>query len=108
MTGEKVDIMLQSTKTVRELTLEVPGATRIFENLGIDYCCGGGKSLEDACLARDLSTHEVLRQLEEEGEKPADQVTGAIDFSLTTLTELTAYIFNKHHVFTKQELVRLD
>jgi iron-sulfur cluster repair protein YtfE (RIC family) len=33
-------------KTVRELALENPSSTRIFEKLGIDYCCGGNISLE--------------------------------------------------------------
>jgi len=28
-------------KTVRELAVENPAATRILEKLGIDYCCGG-------------------------------------------------------------------
>lgn len=27
-------------KTVRELALENSSATRVFERLGIDYCCG--------------------------------------------------------------------
>ena len=34
--------MFETTKTVREYALEIPTATRIFEKLGIDYCCGGG------------------------------------------------------------------
>ena len=55
---------LQSTKTVRELALEIPGATRVFEKLGIDYCCGGAKSLADACATRYLSPEEVIQQLE--------------------------------------------
>lgn len=99
---------LQSTKTVRELALEIPGATRIFEKLGIDYCCGGNKSLEQACAARDLSAQDVILRLEEEVEKPAALTTEVVDFSQLTLTELTAYIISKHHVFTKQELRRLD
>jgi regulator of cell morphogenesis and NO signaling len=101
-------MMLQSAKTVRELALEVPGATRIFENLGIDYCCGGGKSLADACAARSLSADEVMRRLEQEGEKDWGLSTQAAGFSQLTLTELISYIVNKHHTFTKQELVRLD
>ena len=40
---------LTATQTVRQLATEIPNATRVFEKLGIDYCCGGGKSLEDAC-----------------------------------------------------------
>ncbi len=34
---------LNSAKTVRELAVEIPNATRIFEKLGINYCCGGKK-----------------------------------------------------------------
>ena len=41
-------------KTVRELALENPAATRVFEKLGIDYCCGGNKSLEEACRTANL------------------------------------------------------
>jgi regulator of cell morphogenesis and NO signaling len=108
MRGEKEKMTLQSTKTVRELALEIPGATRIFENLGIDYCCGGGKSLEQACAARDLPTQDVMLKLEEEVEKPAALTAEPMDFTLLTLTELTAYITVKHHVYTKQELARLD
>ena len=40
---------INPTKTVGELAIELPGATRIFEKLGIDYCCGGrGRSTKPA------------------------------------------------------------
>jgi iron-sulfur cluster repair protein YtfE (RIC family) len=29
------------TRTVREVAQENPAAARVFEKLGIDYCCGG-------------------------------------------------------------------
>lgn len=99
---------LQSTKTVRELALEIPGATRVFEKLGIDYCCGGAKSLADACAARSLSADEVIEQLEQEGGTDWAVAVEVADFSQLTLTELISHIVNKHHTFTKQELVRLD
>ena len=51
-------------KTVRELALENPAATRVFEKLGIDYCCGGNKSLDEACRAANLNTDQVLDSLE--------------------------------------------
>ena len=51
-------------KTVRELALENPAATRVFEKLGIDYCCGGNKSLEQACRAANLPLDKVLDSLE--------------------------------------------
>ena len=54
---------LTVTKTVRELALEIPNATRVFEKLGIDYCCGGQKSLGEACAAINLPIADVLNQL---------------------------------------------
>ena len=43
------DVMnVRAEKTVREVAVEFPEATRVFEKLGIDYCCGGNKSLQQA------------------------------------------------------------
>ncbi len=39
-------------KTVRELALENPAATRLFEKLGIDYCCAGNRSLMKLAVLR--------------------------------------------------------
>ena len=39
---------VSTEKTVRELALQIPEATRVFEKVGIDYCCGGNKSLQEA------------------------------------------------------------
>jgi regulator of cell morphogenesis and NO signaling len=45
----RIAMSVSTASTVRELAREIPEATRIFEKVGIDYCCGGGKSLEEAC-----------------------------------------------------------
>jgi regulator of cell morphogenesis and NO signaling len=55
---------VSTAKTVREVAVEFPEATRIFERFGIDYCCGGNKSLEEACAASNLSVDQVLDSLE--------------------------------------------
>ena len=49
---------ITTEKTVREVALENPAATRIFEKLGIDYCCGGNRSLEEACRTANLPMDE--------------------------------------------------
>ena len=63
-------------KTVRELALESSSATRVFERLGIDYCCGGNKPLDEACRAANLSLEEVQRDLDtakQESQKSTDR-----------------------------------
>lgn len=100
-------MQINTTKTVRELTLEIPGATRVFEKAGIDYCCGGGKPFQEACAAAGVSTDEVARSLEQAGESSA-LVADATQWQKQTLSKLAAHIVARHHVFTRDELARLD
>lgn len=97
---------LSPTQTVRQLATEIPNATRVFEKLGIDYCCGGGKSLEAACAQAKIPITDVLRTLEE-GSVPGE---GAVipDFSQASLSELVSYIVSRHHGYVKQEIPRLE
>lgn len=98
--------MLEPTNTVREYALAMPGATRVFEKLGIDYCCGGGKSLAAACAEAGVAVEEVLGSLKRvarAGETP----TGA-GWQTASLATLIAHIVEKHHTFTRAELARLE
>jgi regulator of cell morphogenesis and NO signaling len=98
--------MLETTKTVREYALEMPRATCIFEKLGIDYCCGGGKSLADACAKAGVAVDEVLGSLK--GIENPDGMSASEGWQAVSLAELIAHIVEKHHAFTRQELARLD
>lgn len=96
---------LNATKTVRELAVEIPNATRVFENFGIDYCCGGKKPLDEACRAANLSVTDVIHALETAA-SPADR--SACDLPSGSLTELIDHIVKTHHKFTREELARLQ
>jgi regulator of cell morphogenesis and NO signaling len=98
--------MFDATKTVREYALEIPAATRVFEKLGIDYCCGGGKSLADACAQAGLVVEEVLGSLEISAR--SDEAFADEDWQSSSQAELIAHIVEKHHTFTREELERLE
>src|SRR4051794_19023791 len=93
-------------KTVRQWALESAAATRVFEQLGIDYCCGGGKSLEAACQAANLTPERVLAAVEA-AEKSAQAGRVERDWQTAPLAELAAHIRNTHHQYTREELARL-
>lgn len=97
---------LSTTKTVREIAVETPNATRIFEKLKIDYCCGGGKSLDVACTEAGIEMEEVMRLLEESAARTGQTEETAL-FRTAPLTELMTYIVDKHHVFTREEMQRI-
>lgn len=98
-------MLVNETRTVRELAIEIPNATRVFEKLKIDYCCGGDRLLSEACGQKGLAVGEVLQLLQESG--PAEHETKASDSQSLPLAELIDLIVEKHHVFTRNELERL-
>jgi regulator of cell morphogenesis and NO signaling len=98
---------VSTAKTVRELALEYPEATRVFEKFGIDYCCGGGKSLEDACAASNLAVDQVLDSLEM-AEQTARATRKDRNWQIEPLAELAAHINNTHHKYTREEIARLN
>src|SRR4051812_24328722 len=90
--------------TVRELALSEPGATRVFEKLKIDYCCGGKKTLDEACSVAGIKTEDVWQLLAEARQAQSNET---VDFQNSSLANLIAHILDKHHVYTKEEMERL-
>ncbi|MCI2107180.1 MAG: iron-sulfur cluster repair di-iron protein [Bacteroidales bacterium] len=65
---------------------------KVFEHLGIDYCCGGKITLEEACRKKNLDPDKVIAHLETpvaEGDAP--------NFSEWPLDLLVDYVLKKHH-----------
>jgi regulator of cell morphogenesis and NO signaling len=98
-------MLLDAAKTVRELAIENPSATRVFEKLKIDYCCGGNQPLKEACGEKGLDLDEVL-QLLQQADRAGVDTKPTNDESLP-LINLVNLIVEKHHVFTRTELERL-
>jgi len=90
--------------TVRDIAIGNPQAVRVFESFAIDYCCGGEQSLEDACQRARVPVAEVREALERPFEADAD---AGVDWTATSLEELTDHIVTRHHTFVRQETARL-
>lgn len=97
-------MQLDATKTVREFAIEIPNATRVFEKLKIDYCCGGNRPLNEACGEKGINVEDVLKSLDQASNERVDSVQTPQSGTLSSLINL---IVEKHHVFTREELVRL-
>jgi regulator of cell morphogenesis and NO signaling len=93
------------TETVREIALSQPSSMRVFEQFGIDYCCGGQKPLAIACTEQDVEVGAVLAALAAAASEPAPEQT---DWSKTSLEDLINRILAQHHDYVKRELPRLD
>ena len=91
--------------TVGEIVRAMPARSRIFENLGIDYCCGGKKPLAEACQAKGLDAATVVALLAALDDS-RDSVQANPD--AMSLTELCDHIEQVHHEYLREELPRLD
>ncbi len=96
--------MTAKTQTVREIALEQPSSIRVFEQFGIDYCCGGRKPLAEACVAGKLEVDTVIAALEAAAKTAAPI---ARNWSQASLESLSGHIVATHHAYVKKELPRL-
>lgn len=96
---------IDTTKTLAELVIERPERAEVFEQLGLDYCCGGKQTLQQACDEKGISVDGVVRHLIEAERTPAyDEV----DWSQAKLTELCEHIVQTHHAYLRHALPRLS
>lgn len=89
-------------RTIGELVAERPSRSRVFEAHGIDYCCGGKRTLSDAASQAGLSPDLLAGLLL--GLPP---VALERDWRGATVAELVEHILREHHDFLKANLPRL-
>jgi regulator of cell morphogenesis and NO signaling len=95
--------MATAETTVREIALDQPASIRVFERLGIDYCCGGRKPLAQACAERSLDLQSVLAALESTGASK----DASTDWATAPLESLCEHIVTTHHEYVRREIPRL-
>ncbi len=92
-------------RTVGDLVAEQPSRSRIFEKVGIDYCCKGNVALGAACEAKGVAVEPILAALEVE---PAVEEDAAILALFSSAEGLVDYVVNKHHAYLHENLSRMS
>ena len=92
--------------TVGELVRARPSRSRIFEKLGIDYCCGGKKPLAELCAAKGLDPATVVAMLS--AFDGASEISSTSNPDAMSLAALCEHIERVHHDHLREELSRLD
>jgi regulator of cell morphogenesis and NO signaling len=96
----------QVQDTVGAMVARLPAMSRVFEQAGIDYCCGGKRTLDDVCREKGLDAESFLAELEESALAADGQPL--VDAASMSLTELADHIEQSHHAYLRSELPRLD
>ena len=93
-----------SAMKVKDIALSNPGAKRILEDARVDYCCGGAKSLDEACVQANVPADEILKRLRENSEQVG---SGEAVWVLAPLVDLTRHIRERHHQYVRGAIPRI-
>jgi len=95
---------LTPSTSLAEIASTTPSLTRELERLGLDYCCGGKRSLAEACRQQGLDPDVIVAEL------TALPVVAeaAGDWIGLTPEALVDHLEATHHLFLKRELPRLS
>jgi regulator of cell morphogenesis and NO signaling len=93
--------MITPDSTLAELVIARPALAARFDELGLDYCCGGARTLADAADAAGLDLAETLADL--------DRVPTGADAAPPWRDpgELVDWIEATHHAYLRDALPRL-
>ena len=91
--------------TVADIASALPSSVRVFQRYGIDFCCGGKRSLARACQERSLPFADVVGAIEASArQRPADHR----DWTHEPLHALIEHIVAIYHEPLREELPRLE
>lgn len=89
--------------TIGEIAAADYRTAAVFNRYGLDFCCNGNRTVEDACLQKGIASENVKKELEEVMKSiPAEDAT--VDYGSWPLDMLADHIERKHHGYVKAQL----
>ena len=91
-------------RTVGELVAEDYRAAEVFKKKGIDFCCGGKKTVAEVCMQKGIDAAGLETDLAH-----LDEVVMAnrLNFREWTLPFLADYIMNVHHRYVREKIPQI-
>lgn len=93
-----------SHKPVGQIVAEDYRTAQILRSFGLDFCCGGGKSLAEACKSKQIDAEKVITELKAIN---MDDNVGD-NYNDWDLDFLADYIVNTHHSYVQKMLPELN
>jgi regulator of cell morphogenesis and NO signaling len=99
-----IDPPIHRDQTVGALAATRAGASRVFHRHGLDFCCGGQRTLADACERLGEDPAVLLHELVEEVERRPDD---RLAWEGVPLPQLIDHVLERYHAPHRTELPRL-
>lgn len=86
-------------ETIGELVTKDYRTAQIFKSFGIDFCCGGKKTIAEVCSKKGIDENLVKNALQQVSEAAKDHEN---DYQKWDIAFLADYIINTHHQYVKE------
>lgn len=86
----------EKSETIGEMVVNDYRKAEVFRKFGLDFCCGGKKTLDKACKSKGIDVKEVENALNEIDKQDTSRTE---DYNSWDLDFLADYILNKHHKY---------
>ena len=98
-------IFTESMKT-GDIVTKFPGASKLFKQYKIDFCCGGNRPIGEVLQEKQLEAKDILASISTMYE--AYNQEDDTDWTISSLTDLMDYIIDKYHQATREMLDELS
>ena len=95
--------MLTQEKTIGDFVAENFRTAEVFKKYHIDFCCKGGRTVEEACDNKKVSPQQIYQELEEIVNRKSED----IDFNSWPLDLLADYVEKTHHRYVEEKSAML-
>ncbi len=91
----------ENDETLGQIAAKDLRKAQVFKKYGLDFCCGGKKTVKEACAEKGLDVTKVEQELQQADKLPASRPIPYGDWSLDFLAD---YIVNTHHSYVRKTL----
>lgn len=91
----------EKDETLGELAAKDLRKAQVFKKYGLDFCCGGKKTVKEACKEKGLDVTKIEAELQQSDKTPYSRPLPYNEWSLDFLAD---YIVNTHHSYVKKNL----
>ena len=88
-------------ETMGEIATKDLRKAEVFKKYGLDFCCGGKKTVKEACEEKGLDATKVEAELNAAETNPTSRPLPYNDWSLDFLAD---YVVNTHHSYVRKSL----
>ena len=99
-------IIGEADETLGQIAAKDLRKAEIFKKYGLDFCCGGKKTVKEACAEKGIDVTKVEQELQQSGAQTVSlQPLPYNDWNLDFLVD---FIVNTHHTFVRKNLPDLN